>query len=166
MLPSTTMRRGLMLLIALVVPGCLQDATQTCADGTLCPDGFVCLAAGGCVSTVQQAACDGLVDGDRCAYAGVASGTCAGGACVAASCGNLIVDELEGCDEGDANANTPDASCRTDCQPPRCGDAIVDALAGELCDDGNRTPGDGCDFDCGSLEVCGNDRVDFAAGEL
>lgn len=52
------------------------------------------------------------------------------------------------CDLGAANADTPNAGCRTDCRLPRCGDGIVDDLRGEQCDDGGTAPGDGCSSLC------------------
>jgi hypothetical protein len=50
------------------------------------------------------------------------------------SCGNGKVDPGETCDDGGANADTPGAHCRTNCQLPTCGDGVIDP--GETCDDG------------------------------
>ena len=36
----------------------------------------------------------------------------------------------------------------------------------EICDDGNRIGGDGCNATCDSQETCGNNTVDWTAGEL
>ena len=60
-------------------------------------------------------------------------------------CGNGIREGSEECDNGDANANTPNA-CRTNCTNPACGDLIVDNAApyNEECDDGNGDNTDGC----------------------
>ncbi|MBU1070224.1 DUF4215 domain-containing protein [Myxococcota bacterium] len=55
-----------------------------------------------------------------------------------AVCGDSTVDETEDCDDGEANANEPDA-CRADCTHPVCGDAILDVLQAygvEECDNG------------------------------
>ncbi len=52
------------------------------------------------------------------------------------TCGNSIVDPEEVCDRGDANADTPGALCRKNCQLARCGDGIIDAPF-EQCDDGS-----------------------------
>jgi hypothetical protein len=48
-------------------------------------------------------------------------------------CGDGIKSPTEGCDDGAANADTPD-TCRTFCQKPACGDGIVDG--NEECDEG------------------------------
>ena len=48
-------------------------------------------------------------------------------------CGDGVKQAYEGCDNGSANADAPDA-CRTNCRVPTCGDRIVDT--GEQCDDG------------------------------
>lgn len=81
------------------------------------------------------------------------------------TCGNGVVEpeEEEVCDDG--NRWTGDA-CVADCSRLYCvcGDGIKDCW--EKCDDGNRNNGDGCDGSCWSLEVCGNDIVDYAAGEV
>jgi cysteine-rich repeat protein len=49
-------------------------------------------------------------------------------------CGDTVVSPGEQCDEGLANSDDPDATCRTDCTVRRCGDGIVDAGAGETCE--------------------------------
>ena len=53
---------------------------------------------------------------------------------------------VEECDEGLANADTPGATCRTDCTSAGCGDGIVDPT--EECDDGNDVDDDGCTNAC------------------
>jgi len=73
-------------------------------------------------------------------------------------CGNGVVEGLEECDAGSANAEEPDA-CRPECVLPTCGDGIVDD--GEGCDDGGLFGGDGCSPACvvedGRLEAEPND---------
>jgi len=61
-------------------------------------------------------------------------------------CGNGVIDLGEECDDGQQNADTPDALCRADCSLPRCGDGIRDSV--EQCDDGNLLKGDGCSEYC------------------
>jgi cysteine-rich repeat protein len=161
----TGLAGAVLALGATLAAGCLADPSQRCADGTLCPADTSCLPDGGCASAAQLAACDGLADGEPCSFPGAPDGTCAQGACVAAACGNGIVDQREACDAGPGNSLDPDATCRPDCAPPRCGDGVVDPGAGEVCDDGNLDDGDGCRFDCASDETCGNGAADYAVGE-
>ena len=61
----------------------------------------------------------------------------------------------EECDDGELNADAPDA-CRLDCTLPYCMDGIVDS--GEECDDGNRVNDDGCSNEC-LLPQCGDGVV-------
>ena len=77
-------------------------------------------------------------------------------------CGNGTVEAGEVCDEGSANGDAPDATCRRDCTLQRCGDGIVDASLGEECDDSNTVSGDGCSADCKKevTTVCGNGIVE------
>ncbi len=98
--------------------------------------------------------------------------------CISNNCGNGIVDPGEVCDDG----NIMDGDgCSHDClSKEACGNGIVDP--GEACDDGNTFNGtcpnggtcnsnadcggdkcaaDKCSHDCKSLQVCGNDIVDF-----
>lgn len=65
--------------------------------------------------------------------------------CATVVCGDGVVNGHEECDEGAANSDAPDASCRTDCTARRCGDAIVDPAAGEQCEQ---------TADCGSGYTC------------
>jgi cysteine-rich repeat protein len=62
-------------------------------------------------------------------------------------CGNARIDTGEQCDTGSANADTPNAYCRTDCTLGRCGDSILDTPL-ETCDDGNTFDNDGCSSSC------------------
>jgi hypothetical protein len=82
-------------------------------------------------------------------------------------CGNGAPDLGEQCDEGSANSNAPNASCRTDCTPARCGDGVLDDLANEQCDDGienSDLPNASCRTDCTPAR-CGDGIVDGGAGE-
>lgn len=68
-------------------------------------------------------------------------------------CGDGVVDDGEGCDDGDANK--PYAACTDACQPNVCGDGKV--LTGvEACDQGADNLDTGaCRSDC-QLNVCGD----------
>ncbi len=82
------------------------------------------------------------------------AGRCAGGNCVAASCGDGVPQEEEVCDDGNTD---DDDACTSACELPACGDGIVSA--GEECDDGNDDNSDGCTSDCVAAE-CGNGVVE------
>ena len=71
--------------------------------------------------------------------------------CLAASCGDGIIDTEEQCDDSDQNSDTSPDSCRTSCQLPQCGDGVIDS--GEICDDANIINNDGCDDDCAPTAV-------------
>jgi cysteine-rich repeat protein len=70
-------------------------------------------------------------------------------------CGDLVLDEGEGCD--DANA-VPGDACLPGCTLARCGDGVV-RVGFEPCDDGNLDDGDACRNGC-SLPTCGDGLVD------
>ncbi|HWO26205.1 MAG TPA: hypothetical protein VNO30_46075 [Kofleriaceae bacterium] len=53
---------------------------------------------------------------------------------VSSVCGDGIKTPTEACDEGPANSDAPNASCRTYCRFSDCGDEILDR--GEECDEG------------------------------
>ena len=101
--------------------------------------------------------CDGLTGQDLAAC--VLNDTPAADA----TCGDDKLDTIfaEECDNGDANADTPNAECRTDCTLSRCGDGIHDDLV-EKCDDGNLIDGDGCDSQCEVEPVCSFDNQAWA----
>jgi len=130
------MLRRCALVAVTLAAGCLRDDLVRCGSIT-CPIGREC-------DLVHQLC---LVPGEpRCGD------------------GIISIEIEETCDDGDANADAPDA-CRTRCQVPRCGDGIADPSLGETCDDGNVVTGDGCRPDCRSNELCGNGELDNALGE-
>lgn len=105
-----------------------------CGDGDVdpleeCDVGAANGATAACHDDCHWAACG---DGD------VFAGPVPGGAPV----------QIEQCDDGSANGDTPNAPCRADCTPRACGDGIVDDGYGERCDDDNTLSGDGCDATC------------------
>lgn len=70
--------------------------------------------------------------------------------CTNPSCGDGVVDDQEGCDDGN---QIDDDACRADCTLPVCGDGLLST--GEGCDDSNAIDGDGCSSLC-AIEVCGD----------
>lgn len=79
--------------------------------------------------------------------------------CLAAACGDRVVDTGEECDDGDEDERD---ACRA-CLEARCGDGVVrlDLGAGqpgfEECDDGNRVDNDECNNAC-IAPACGDGR--------
>ena len=73
-------------------------------------------------------------------------------------CGDSIIDEGEGCDDG----NRLDGDgCEHNCLLPNCGDGVLDP--GEQCDDGNDIQGDGCQNTC-RRPYCGDNVKDPGEG--
>lgn len=82
-------------------------------------------------------------------------------------CGNGIVEGEEECDDGRANADAANATCRNRCTVQRCGDRIVDDRFGEVCDLGptvSDAPNASCRTDC-QPKRCGDGIVDDQSGE-
>ncbi len=77
-----------------------------------------------------------------------------------ANCGDGVLDEGEGCDDGEANGEA--ASCTPVCQPAACGDGFVGP--GEGCDDGDQDNGDQCTNAC-KVPSCGDGVVEAGIEE-
>jgi len=75
--------------------------------------------------------------------------------CESPTCGNMMVETGEECDDGNTD-NTDD--CTDFCLDAFCGDNSQHAT-NEQCDDGNQVPGDGCNTDC-IVEGCGNGIIE------
>ncbi|MDD9936751.1 MAG: DUF4215 domain-containing protein [Myxococcales bacterium] len=157
------------------------EGSEECDDGNTI-DGDGCRDTSGALGCTLELCGDGVPDpAEACDYgqeppsacenadlACIDSADCGGDACVSVICtvsceiqpvcGDGRLDSGEDCDDGDGNAETADASCRTDCSLPGCGDGVVDS--GEECDDGNTTDGDGCSATCVDEQYCGNGVVD------
>ncbi|MBZ0118905.1 MAG: hypothetical protein K8H88_18040 [Sandaracinaceae bacterium] len=85
--------------------GCENDCTFTCeADGECPDDGESCNGSPVCDTTAHTCGTSTPPDtGAACTSASGAPGTCQAMVCVAAGCGNMIVDEGEDCDDGNTN---------------------------------------------------------------
>lgn len=143
----------------------ILDPGEACDDGNL-------VNGDGCQSNCKIPRCgDGVVDvnfREQCDDGNHTDGDgCSANCASDERCGNGVVDRAFGeqCDDGAQNSQTPNANCRSNCRIAGCGDGVRDTVFNETCDDGNTHDGDGCSADCGSLEVCGNARIDAAVGE-
>ena len=100
-------------MCVVLLAGCLQSASQHCADGRVCPTGTTCdIEHDLCLVEGQTEACDGLQDADPCTFAGQV-GVCDGGVCIAMVCGNGLLEGLEVCDDGNTSSGD---GCRADCR--------------------------------------------------
>jgi cysteine-rich repeat protein len=123
--------------IALVGSACVKSDTKRCGD-FVCSEVSVCSPSGDrCVLPAQLDACANLSDGDGCTAPGIGGGVCDRTVCVAAGCGNGVVetgsDEL--CDDGNRESGD---GCSADCRSKEtCGDGVVDNNEHEQCDCGN-----------------------------
>ncbi len=95
---------------------------------------------------------------------GNANGTlrCDIGAFEYTTCGDLVVQTDEECDDGFGNSDTTANACRTDCTNPSCGDGVTDT--GEGCDDGNTSNTDACWNTCISA-TCGDGTLQSGVEE-
>ena len=133
--------------------------------GEVCDDGNR-VSGDGCsaLCNSDESCGNGVIDalaGEQCDDGNLVAGDGCGVTCQAEYCGDGDLNApFEQCDEGAANSDEPDATCRKSCRTQACGDGIVDPAHGEQCDDGNLYPGDGCTGGC-VVEACGNGIVDL-----
>jgi cysteine-rich repeat protein len=135
--------RVVVVVAGLGAVGCLQPASDLCADGGACPVGLRCGMVGATHVCVPPTCGNDRPDpGEACDDGNNVSGDGCPADC-GAPCGDGIVDRDEQCDDG----NLVDGDgCDHDCTVTGCGNGIL--TAGEACDDGNLVDGDGCDSDC------------------
>jgi cysteine-rich repeat protein len=95
--------------------------------------------SGGCTNAAQADVCAEFSDSPGLPNPGQALD------CDAVFCGDTVVTGIEECDEGAANSNASDATCRVDCTARRCGDGIIDPGFGENCESHS---------DCGAGMAC------------
>lgn len=172
-------RARIVILAALAVVGCLGRDSQICGDGRVCAAGTICVVALDlCADPAHVAACTPpAIDGDDCVADDIAAGTCQGGVCFPAGCGNGVVDQGEACDDGNTVSGD---GCSADClSNERCDNAIVDR--NEQCDcgiDGNMNPDCAgpnsatgglcrldCNLHCGDGVVAAGEACDYNAPE-
>jgi cysteine-rich repeat protein len=76
-----------------------------------------------------------------------------------ATCGNLIVEPGEDCDDGDT---TTDAVCDATCHFT-CGNGVVDVDLGEMCDTGIASGDGACPTSCDDGQACTTDVLSGSA---
>lgn len=156
------MRVGRVLLIGVLLGGGLGACAPRVREGEFlchpdqpgsCPDGWACQCRGtACAWRCYQEGggycgngaldpgeeCDGdQLGGVTCASLGRGGGTaiCRPDCTIyCTQCGDGKPEGDEACDEGDANSDAANASCRTDCRLRRCGDGVIDDRFDEQCD--------------------------------
>lgn len=150
------MVRALVLALG-VVTACVRSGSQVCSDGSVCPANATCDVRPDrtrCLTPAQDAACDGLAEGDPCMLDQL-PGTCRDDFCELHFCGDGLITENEQCDGDDLGidprTNAPATctavgfheapglrcsnTCRYDtseCTGGYCGDLTVNGP--ELCD--------------------------------
>jgi cysteine-rich repeat protein len=156
--------------MAILITGCTDPKTITCANGDICPNGLLCDDAHGtCVLPEQLSVCLGQMSGDGCQFSAT-EGVCDRGVCIESVCGDGYRGPGEACDDGNV---IDDETCSTDCSSTlACGNGILDAVTGEECDCGtdernpdcvgtnSDTPGATCRSDC--RLHCGDGEVNAA----
>lgn len=177
------MRAVLWLLGILAVGACATSNAVQCADGYVCPAGFLCDDMHAnidvrCVTADQQAQCATAENGTDCAADVVDRGICDLGVCLPSICGDGYRRDDEACDgiEHDDRNNcqlygyydAKEMPCNSACGyvfdvcTGECGDGVVDPVH-ELCD--GAPPSQSCvDFGYGAgfldCAMCGPGLAD------
>ncbi|NMC72338.1 MAG: DUF4215 domain-containing protein [Myxococcales bacterium] len=101
--------------------GCEDDCTWSCETPADCDDGEACNGAESCSAHVCAPGAP-PPEGAACRTAAGDDGSCRGGICARAGCGNGYLELGEECDDG--NTDNTDA-CLADCRNASCGDGFV-----------------------------------------
>jgi cysteine-rich repeat protein len=136
---QTSEGRGWLALLVLAsgLSACVTPGDQVCGEA-VCPADFVC-EDGVCIDPAVLFPCEDAANLDACTTSGVADGICWGEGdgrkrCVAAGCGNGVVEPAAGevCDDGN---RLDDQACAADCRSDvACGNGVRDY--DETCDCG------------------------------
>lgn len=84
--------------VLLFVTGCIHDSLISCGE-LVCSADAVC-TGDRCVPHEALVACDRMAEGTACMTPHIPAGVCHFGECVAAGCGNGVVEANEACDDG------------------------------------------------------------------
>ncbi|MEZ4367198.1 MAG: hypothetical protein R2939_13080 [Kofleriaceae bacterium] len=158
-------------MIGCLLGGCLEAQERAC-DEIVCPADRTCVEGRGCVEAPLLDACAGAAPFAACQAGGISDGTCVPAGptaepllCVAAGCGNGVVEPDEVCDDGN-RIDTDD--CSADCRSDNtCGNGIADALEGCDCgtDPTNLPPGCPTVNDDGPSAICRRDCSAAGCGD-
>lgn len=131
--------------------------TFTCGEDGACNDGLVCNGAEVCVDHVCTLGTP-PIDGRACTQDGGADGVCRTGTCVAAGCGNSVVDMGEECDDGnDIDGDGCDVDCTLSCtEDLHCADGDI-CNGDETCDVPTNACISGTPLDCVDGIACTDD---------
>ncbi len=144
------------------LPQCGDEVVQ---DGEACDDGNR-VNDDECTNACEYGSCgDGITQtvlGEECDDGEANSNTEPDACrvdCLAPTCGDLVVDRGEDCDDGNS---IEDDGCNNRCELPGCGDGVVQP--GEECDDGNASDTDECISTC-RFATCGDGIRQTILGE-
>lgn len=133
--------------------GCEPDCTFTCETDEDCDDGLDCTGTETCSDESTCVEGTPLASGETCTQTDGSDGVCRGTDCVAAGCGNTLMDSGEECDDGNVvDGDGCDSDCTFTCTiDADCDDASV-CTGVESCDLTSHTcvPGEAMTCDDGS----------------
>jgi cysteine-rich repeat protein len=141
-----------------------ESCVPTCTAASECDDAEPCNGAETCDGACGTGS--PLSDGTSCVTADVAEGVCRASRCVAAGCGNGVLEDGEICDDGnDDPADGCTAECEHTCTTDEeCADASV-CNGAEVCDLTTHACGPGeAPPPCDDASECTVDRCDDVLG--
>ncbi|MBZ0117841.1 MAG: DUF4215 domain-containing protein, partial [Sandaracinaceae bacterium] len=146
--------------------GCEPDCTFTCRESSVCSDRDPCNGEEVCGAESHR--CEAgtpLADASACSTSAQPNGVCRAATCVAAGCGNGVVDGSEECDDGNTVARD---GCEMDCRLSCTTDAACDdrdaCNGNETCDMETHACVPGTALSCDDASPCTNDSCDASLG--
>jgi hypothetical protein len=148
-------RTPIIITLLLLFSACVKSQATLCGD-LLCPEGAICTRGGTCVSGSLATACSGRAEGTTCTLSELGEGTCQGGLCIIGSCGDGVVNGIEGCDGRDlggktcvdfGSTDTAGLACTADCTLDKSG-------CNGICGDGHKGTEEECDGNDFGSKTC------------